>query len=628
MVIPVANRGPRKVAYSSFDLKSVPNVSASPGIQPEHLVVVSQLNDLEALLRAQIAAISAGDEVALERAQRIAAVAALRSELETHVNNLILQGIHQKIAVGARVTSLPTDIVSIPGFLPGADSPAGRLLVDSDNSTSGIYIAVGGSLTRDPAFMAADDFNPGLMIWVDSNDAVDRNTFWVLEDSPSVAGGGISASFEPFGRMQDIIAALGSAIAFNGNQVTWNFDADYLAVINGNATLSAAFRARIDSIQDTSTQAANGVITLQGVTETLTSRVNTLLQQNQDQELAIQSHEASIATLSAQAITTNSNVSNLAGRATQLESSTASLGLRTTSLEVALPSKASIETVEAIATRVTNTESAVATKASVATVTAVSNRVDGVESELVAKASKADVYRIGVHKLLDGGVASRYEDGGQVRTQTKFTVTFPEPGYTYLTSVVADSSKAVIESPLVAHPGNTCTIYAYTDLTPEGQLNPVEDNKIISVFIKTRSWVEAFGAPNAAPIFLPSVVTGSGSDQFILTIYGDPWANGDGTSDAAGSPKFSVSIDGVALGEFIATASGLQRQQFIFNGNFGAGAHEIQVVMTNDAYEEGVGDRNLYIDSVIWLGANLNYQQEIRRRTDIASIAVTGGTPA
>jgi len=492
MVIPVANRGPRKVAYSSFDFKSVPNVSASPGIQSDHLVVVSQLNDLEALLRAQIAGINLGDEVALERAQRIAAVAALRSDLESHVNNLILQGIHQKIAVGARVANLPTDIGSIPGFLPGADSPAGRLLVDSDSSASGIYIAIGGALTRDPAFMTADDFQPGLMIWVDSNDAIDRNTFWVLEDSPSVAGGGISASFEPFGRMQDLIAALGSAIAFNGNQVTWNFDADYLAVINGNATLSAAFRTRIDSIQNVSAQAASDVVTLQGTTATLTSRVASLLQQNADQELAIQGNATNITALTAGLVTTDTNLGLVSGRTTVLETTTANQGLQITSLATAMPTKANVETVDAIATRVTDTESALTTKASTATVSAIDTRVTGVESGLIAKADKAEIYRIGVSKLLSGGVASRWEGDGQIKTLTTFTVNFPEPGYRYLSSVVADSSKAIIESPIVTHPGNDCVIYAYTDLGANDQLDPIEDNKIMAIFIKTRSWEEAF----------------------------------------------------------------------------------------------------------------------------------------
>ena len=64
---------------------------------------------------------------------------------------------------------------------------------------------------------------------------------------------------------------------------------------------------------------------------------------------------------------------------------------------------------------------------------------------------------------------------------------------------------------------------------------------------------------------IPSAVTGSGSDTLVLSISEDAYK---------GDAQFTVSVDGKQLGgTFTATAlhaSGAS-QNFIFNGDFGAG---------------------------------------------------------
>ena len=62
--------------------------------------------------------------------------------------------------------------------------------------------------------------------------------------------------------------------------------------------------------------------------------------------------------------------------------------------------------------------------------------------------------------------------------------------------------------------------------------------------------------PSLATPTPPSVTAGSGPDQLVLKMSGDAYANGDGTSDAAGHPSFTVSVDGKQVGgTFVTVAS-------------------------------------------------------------------------
>lgn len=96
----------------------------------------------------------------------------------------------------------------------------------------------------------------------------------------------------------------------------------------------------------------------------------------------------------------------------------------------------------------------------------------------------------------------------------------------------------------------------------------------------------------------------------MLQVSEDTYANGDGTSDAKGDAKFTVSVDGKQIGgAFIATASHAagQEQTVTLNGNFGAGNHTVSVDFLNDAYAGTPStDRNLYVNSITADGVNAN----------------------
>jgi hypothetical protein len=97
----------------------------------------------------------------------------------------------------------------------------------------------------------------------------------------------------------------------------------------------------------------------------------------------------------------------------------------------------------------------------------------------------------------------------------------------------------------------------------------------------------------------PSVTTGTGPDSLVLNMAEDAYQ---------GDAQFTVSMDGVQLGgTFTTTASQSAgvKQNFIFNGNWAAGAHTVTVTFLNDAYGGSAStDRNLYVDGVTYDGVN------------------------
>ena len=137
------------------------------------------------------------------------------------------------------------------------------------------------------------------------------------------------------------------------------------------------------------------------------------------------------------------------------------------------------------------------------------------------------------------------------------------------------------------------------------------------------AWKQAFGtisadsasAPAPPPGSLPNPTVGTGSDVLVLSISEDAYANGDGTSDAAGDAAFTVSVDGKQLaGIFTAMASHSAHadQTFTFHGDWATGSHTVAVNFLNDAWNpsgpdaNGSVDRNLYIDAITYDGLNTN----------------------
>jgi hypothetical protein len=95
----------------------------------------------------------------------------------------------------------------------------------------------------------------------------------------------------------------------------------------------------------------------------------------------------------------------------------------------------------------------------------------------------------------------------------------------------------------------------------------------------------------------PIVTTGTGSDTLVLSMAEDAY-NGDA--------QFTVAVDGTQLGGTFTTtalhASGAS-QDFVFKGDWAAGAHTVTVTFLNDAYGgTAATDRNLYVDALSYDG--------------------------
>jgi hypothetical protein len=125
------------------------------------------------------------------------------------------------------------------------------------------------------------------------------------------------------------------------------------------------------------------------------------------------------------------------------------------------------------------------------------------------------------------------------------------------------------------------------------------------------------------------VSVGSGSDSIVLNISEDAYANGDGTSDAAGDAIFTVSVDGKQLaGTFTAQAShgAKQDQTFTLKGNWAPGTHTVSVDFLNDAYGGTAStDRNLYVDGVTYDSVNTGQSVELTN-TGTKNFTVTDST--
>ena len=91
---------------------------------------------------------------------------------------------------------------------------------------------------------------------------------------------------------------------------------------------------------------------------------------------------------------------------------------------------------------------------------------------------------------------------------------------------------------------------------------------------------------------MPPVITGAGPDALVLNAAGQ-YFDGDA--------QFTVSVDGVQQGGIFTTIAQKARgetQQFIFNGSFTPGVHDVAVTFLNDAWGGNKYlDRNFYVQS-------------------------------
>ena len=153
-------------------------------------------------------------------------------------------------------------------------------------------------------------------------------------------------------------------------------------------------------------------------------------------------------------------------------------------------------------------------------------------------------------------------------------------------------------------------VYSSNNLTSTGDplaSVSLSNNQVLPSSAYSTPLVPSGGGVGAANT-IPTVTVGSGSDQLVLSISEDAYANGDGTSDTAGDAAFTVSIDGKQLaGTFFAKALNLTgaAQSFLFNGDWAPGAHTVAVKFLNDAWGgTTTTDRNLYVKDITYDGAD------------------------
>jgi hypothetical protein len=109
--------------------------------------------------------------------------------------------------------------------------------------------------------------------------------------------------------------------------------------------------------------------------------------------------------------------------------------------------------------------------------------------------------------------------------------------------------------------------------------------------------VSGAATPTPTPAPAPTPSPSGGHDRLVLHLSGDAWQ---------GDPAFAVTVDGkpVASGQKVTAAHGAgASQDFVYEGDFGAGAHKVQVAFLNDAWGgTPATDRNLYVDGIDFNG--------------------------
>ncbi len=108
--------------------------------------------------------------------------------------------------------------------------------------------------------------------------------------------------------------------------------------------------------------------------------------------------------------------------------------------------------------------------------------------------------------------------------------------------------------------------------------------------LEAAAWSKFFGAGSAG---MAPVIIGSGPDSIVLSVSEDAYQ---------GDAQFTVRVDGNQIGG-VQTADAShgagQTQDYTVLGDFGAGAHTVDVTFLNDAYAGTAStDRNLYVDSI------------------------------
>jgi predicted Zn-dependent protease len=128
-----------------------------------------------------------------------------------------------------------------------------------------------------------------------------------------------------------------------------------------------------------------------------------------------------------------------------------------------------------------------------------------------------------------------------------------------------------------------------------------------------------YGAP--APSSAPVLAASSQPDTLVLSLSEDAWQ---------GDAHFSASLDGqfLAAAQTVTASHGAgNTEQFTFQGNFGAGLHDLAVSFLNDAWGGTTQtDRNLYVDGVTYDGTQLAQGTAALYTNGTAHFAVGSGS--
>ncbi len=128
-------------------------------------------------------------------------------------------------------------------------------------------------------------------------------------------------------------------------------------------------------------------------------------------------------------------------------------------------------------------------------------------------------------------------------------------------------------------------------ISMDGTANPSATASLFSNGTQTFAVTSAASAPAPTPV--PTPVAPITSDTLVLTLSEDAWQ---------GDAQFTATVDGKSLGaaQSVTASHGQgQTQAFTFTGSFGAGAHDLALSFTNDAWGgTAATDRNLYVNSV------------------------------
>jgi len=181
-----------------------------------------------------------------------------------------------------------------------------------------------------------------------------------------------------------------------------------------------------------------------------------------------------------------------------------------------------------------------------------------------------------------------YGEEGNLRSNSSLTVT----GNTILNDLNSGSSVAVWNAAGArANVTGNATYGLSAGQIIRGVASVPGNTTLVAepALVTTSPWAGTPTPTVPAAVVLP---TASPTDTLVLNLSEDAYL---------GDAQFTVTVDGKSLGaaQSVTASHGQgQSEAFTFTGSFGAGPHQVGVTFLNDLYAPGVGDRNLYVNSI------------------------------